>query len=274
MNDQPPEDPRFLEAIEVCRPGSDDLSDPELAFVAARMAADPALRAIYDRLQRLDAKVSDAFRDVPLPDGLAGRILDRLAVAAPDRATPDEDVPLVQAPPPSASAKPQPRISRRWLLAGAGSLAAAAAVLVAVVLFPQPTVHDKVEILDFAMDYFEADGPRRVEGDRVADVPPPDDYPISGVLQNSQTRWRRVSDFLDRRGVAYDLARPGAAGATLYVVRCPAPGLPAAPPLRPSFTRNRSTAAWQQGALLYVLVVEGGPRRYQSFLDLPRGPLT
>ena len=278
MNDQPLEDPRSLEALEVCRPGSNDLAEPGLAFLAAEMAGNRALRERHDRLQRLDAKVSDAFGDVPIPDGLAGRIMEQLEAARYEPAAADQESSLPQAPPASAVAevaKPRARISRRWLLAGAGSLVAAAAVLVAVIANIQPPVHDESVILDLAMDYFGGDGIRRVQGELVADMPPPDDYPISpGVLQSGETRWRRISDFLDCRGVAYDLAPRGGARATLYVVKYPAAGLPAVAPLRPFTTRNRSTAAWKKGSLLYVLVVEGGPKRYRSFLNYPRGPLT
>jgi len=278
MTDQPHEDPRFLNALEVCRLGSDDLADPGLAFLAAEMASNPALRDMHDRLQRLDARVSEAFWDVPVPEGVADRIMDRLNLAGNEGAAADQGSPLTERPAASPAVTVpggRPRISRGWLFAGVGSLAAAA-VLVAVVANIQPPVHSKTVMLDLVMDYFEGDANRGAEGELVADVPPPDDYPFSpGILQSEGMRWRRISGFLDRRGVAYDLASAGGGRATLYVVKHPAVGWPPVAPLRPSFsTHNRSTAAWQRGPLLYVLVVEGGPRRYQSFLDLPRGPLT
>jgi hypothetical protein len=40
-------------------------------------------------------------------------------------------------------------------------------------------------------------------------------------------------------------------------------------------TGHRSTAVWQEGDLLYVLVVEGESREYERFfLELATGPVT
>ena len=78
MSDQPIQDPRIREAMEACRPGSDDLEDPALVFLAEQLAADPKLGHVFERLQRLDGTVAEAFGDVPVPDGLADRITARL----------------------------------------------------------------------------------------------------------------------------------------------------------------------------------------------------
>jgi hypothetical protein len=100
-------------------------------------------------------------------------------------------------------------------------------------------------------------------------VKPPDGYPISRyVYRLPGTRWRPVHGFLRRNlsGVAYDLVYRGAA-ATLYVMPQQSPSLPNAPPQRiGAATGNRALAAWQEGDLLYVLVVEGDERTYQSFV--------
>ena len=59
----------FHVAMDVCRPGSDDLSQAELAEFAAALESDDALREQYRRLQTFDAAVGQAFQDVPVPEG-------------------------------------------------------------------------------------------------------------------------------------------------------------------------------------------------------------
>ena len=81
MDHPPKHDERLLEALEACRPGSADLSDPALAHLAAEIAVDPALERLYERLQQIDARVAAAFQEVPVPAGLAERISERLAEA-------------------------------------------------------------------------------------------------------------------------------------------------------------------------------------------------
>ena len=58
---------RLWEAMESCRNGSDDLSDPQFADLAARLAGDPELRKQFQRLQEADKAIKAAFADVPVP---------------------------------------------------------------------------------------------------------------------------------------------------------------------------------------------------------------
>ena len=76
---------RLWEAMESCRNGSGDLSDPQFADLADRLAEDPQLREQFQRLQAADKAIKAAFlADVPLSAGLAMRVSQRLAEAAPD----------------------------------------------------------------------------------------------------------------------------------------------------------------------------------------------
>ena len=86
MNDEPRRDERIAEAIEAYRPGRDDPSDPALAPLVERLAADAELALKHQRLQRLDAALGEAIRDVPVPEGLCQRILDRLGLGREDSA--------------------------------------------------------------------------------------------------------------------------------------------------------------------------------------------
>ncbi len=65
----------FLESMDACRETSDDLRSPELAPLADRLASDPAAKRLFDRVQRLDRRLSAATSDVPVPVGLAERIM-------------------------------------------------------------------------------------------------------------------------------------------------------------------------------------------------------
>ncbi|MFH1266593.1 MAG: hypothetical protein ABIK89_12765, partial [Planctomycetota bacterium] len=260
---------------------SDDLEDPSLAFLAERLAADPQLGELFERLQHLDAAVTEAFREVPVPEGLAGRIKARLvaesqAEGALGQGGPSDRGGETGAPQPIAEVVgPRRRFSRRWLLAGATGVAIAALLIVAVVVRdPQPVVYDEGQVLEGAIDCFENDSDE--QGELVAKEPPPEAFPAGidfGLSNFPQMRWRHVEGFLGRTGVAYDISRRGGPRANLYVVKCTVSGLPAGLPASPSQnlsrpTGNVSVSAWQADGLLYVLVVEGGPEKYKSYVPL------
>lgn len=282
MENEPIQDSHIIEAMEACRPGSDDVGDPELAFLAAYLAANPELDETYERLQRLDGALTKAFQEVPVPEGLADRLLNQLsqsieapADALPAEAEPAQDDEVTREEPIAATAPPKKPVSRRWLLVGAAGLALAGSLLLAVVLQSDRTVFTEAQIAEMAIRFFDAESLSPGDGRLVVESPPPKEFPISRmVFQHAQVRWRAVSQFLGQNGVAYELARPDGARATLYVTRQAGVGTPSTPPPQPVLTtHNRSVSAWQSGSLLYVLVVDGGPRLYRSYLDIPRGPV-
>jgi hypothetical protein len=106
-----------LEKLDVVRPGSLDLDDPDLADAAAALS-DEEIRRRFEQRQAFDRAVAEAMHDLPVPDDLRGRILGALAAAQPE--------PIQAAVRPVA--RPE-RISRRRLLWQA--VAGAAAVLAA-----------------------------------------------------------------------------------------------------------------------------------------------
>jgi hypothetical protein len=223
--------------------------------------------------------VAEAFRDVPLPEGLSDRIMARLAAATNGKKAAVAD-PKPQGPPieePTAEqSRPEARVRLKWVLAGAVSAAVAASLIVAIVLRSgQQQVADSQTVLDGAGEFFRSD--REAKSQLVSEAEPPEAYPTYrgfGVHRFPQIRWRNIRGFLGRSGVAYDLNAPRMPPATLYVVKCakPIPGLPNAVPRAPmSTTGGQAVSAWQQGGLLYVLVIEDS-RAYRSFL--PRSTFT
>jgi len=288
MQDKPIRDERIIEAIEACRPGSDDVSDPALAFLAAELAAHPELDELYERCQQLDARLAAAFGDVPVPQGLAQRILagmeaarartaaapeDLPAAEAPDEASPDEQPAAEPAP---ATPRRQRRGSRRWFAGVVVAAGVAASIVVGVMNFQPPNEMTRGDALASAIDFFDREE-RAEPGPVLTADNEPQGYPFSREVNRfPQTHVRRISGFLGCDGVAYDMTnnRLGVE-ATLYVVKCE--GIQVAD-LRsgpPSFRDTVSTsgcrsAAWQSDGLLYVLVVGGSTKgAYDSFLPIP-----
>jgi hypothetical protein len=281
MQSQPIRDERILEALEACRPAGDDLSQPAMADLADQLATDPELRRLYEGLRRVDAQLVVAFQDVPVPEGLAQRILDRLATASAHEAAAtaaqqvSEASEVTDAPPVAQVPARPTRTSRRRLLAAAGLLSTSAVLLVAALIYVNSrSVYDEPTVLREAVDFFSSEVSR--PGRLLSEDDPPEDYPISREVRRLPgTRWREVSGFLGRKGIAYDLPGPGdTVRATLYVVKLSVKDLNnSAPPLLPRDTSGYCTAAWQSGKLLYVLVVRGGKRDYDDCLA-PLGPVT
>ncbi len=253
MDEKPIHDERIIEAIEVHRRG-DDLS-PQLADL------DPAASELRRRIQDTDDVISAAFKDVPVPQGLAERLLDRLEVS-------------VQAPAAASPMVARPkRVSRRWAVAGCTLLAIAAGLLVfAWIGINNAPTWSEDKVLADAIKFFNSD--RAGDGHLFAEAKPPESYPPSrDVILGTGTKWRRVEGFLGSKGVAYDLPGRGGSFATLYVVKRKVSGLPSEPPRKPrGDTGGVSSAAWQDGGLLYVLVIRGGTRSYRGLLA-PLGPV-
>lgn len=255
MTNHEPIDEQLLEAMESCRPGSDDLADPAMAELDAQLSANRKLAARFQRLQKLDLALAGAIQDVPVPTGLRDRLMAALVVE-----------PAVLRKP------PENRRIRPWLFAVSGAVAAV--LLVAVGLFQRAQVHYSTSgVLEAAVDLFNHESPG--PGELVSAVSPPWGFPPSRYIQlPGQTRWRRISDLLASGGVAYEVSRPDGVRATLYVVRRTVPGLPDQPPASPVYgTANCWTSAWQEGQLLYVLVVSGDSSDYRQFLNVPHGPV-
>ena len=282
MENEPIRDRRLWEAMECCRPGHDDLADAEMESLARALEASPELAGLHRRLQRLDAALADAFRDVPVPPGLEARIRARLQAVPSEVDSPSpEVVPAVATQEAGVGpVGPGPHISRRrWLLTAGGAAAAAAAVFLIVLgSLQKPDEFTKSDVFDVALRFYLND---THEGGRVlSENAPHSEYPFSqglmGVVSRrfSEIRWRPITGFLNRRAVAFDVVGPQGTVATLYVAECSVDGLPAEVPIRPMLsTGETSVSAWQEGELLYVLVVDGGIQAYERFLATSEGPL-
>ena len=283
MENKPIRDPRFWEAIDSCRPGHQDQTDPDMADLRRELAESPELAKTRERLQKLDAALAHAFRDVPAPVGLESRILARLQAEAaePSPPPPPAQGSVDRALEPSfpAGAITLTAISRRrWLVLGSSAAAAVAAAVVFLV-FGLVGRHKEFawpEVLDIAIGYHLKDETDRTAAPAISLI----DYPLSPTLQDllsgrfSQVRGRSVTGFLNRDAVAYDLLGPNGRVATVYVASCSVDGVPMEVPRHPMHSTGEvSVSAWQEGGLVYVLVVDGGTQAYERLFAPPSGPL-
>jgi hypothetical protein len=155
--------------------------------------------------------------------------------------------------------------------------AVAASVMLAIHYWPQPADPWTAEqVLDAAIGLY-------TRGERNGGLPlaeAPEGYAPSRDLIDlpANTRWRRIADALaGGDAIAYDIElAPGGTRAMLLVVSAAAEvtGLPDYPPPMPATptTQGVCAAAWRENDLVYVLVVEGGPREYERFLRTNHGP--
>jgi hypothetical protein len=253
------------EAIDACRPGSDDVHSPELAGLAERLLVDPQLAAAFARVQRFDTFVAEALDDVPVPEGIERRLLAALSAAregAAVSAAPTEEANPVEAP---FSTVPlaRRRFSARWV----SSLAAVAAVLLVGAFLAWPSSRLTADSLPLAaQQWFLAFDPATA---RWQD-PSPQGYPFPArELAVPAPRWAAVRTAEGYHLAAYDVSLPSAP-AVLFVLRGGPGGLPERPPRSPQLsTGAQSVAVWQTGGVTYALVVQGGPAVYQRLLPPP-----
>jgi len=277
MMDKSSSQERILEAIELSDRGRDEPSDPATAELGRAIADRPRLAELRRRSKQLDDMLRRAVRDVPVPGGLAQRILANLGqstVQLPKDETPAVDRPQV-APPPRrsdmAANSPRRASRRRWLAAVSAGAVAGAMIVAGLLCLWSSDGYTPADVLGAAAGQFVAgDVPpgESLSQEVLASHPPSDD-----VRHPADMRWRKVAGFLGREAVAYEMVAEGGSRATLFVLRCSRPiaGLAASPPDRPQrATGGKAMAAWQTGEMLYVLVVAGGERAYRSFVDLGR----
>ena len=261
MCDDPVDKKRVIEALEACRPGSDDSASPELGLNEL-LQTDARLRELRERLELADSRVQAAMADVAVPEGLEQRVLARLAAA-------EERLPVITAR----------RIGRGWWVAAAGLTAVAASLFLAVwVNMPGPVPMDEAGVLAAVCQQFVKETePDLAKGRLLAESDPPAQFPISrAVARVPNIRWRVIRGLLGRQSVAYDYPGIGNRRATLYVSALSSSEVAQSrPPSHPMHsTGGLYASVWREGDLLYVLVVRGELRTYQRLIPAPSRPLT
>jgi hypothetical protein len=263
----------MLDAIESCRPASDDLFTPELSDVAEHIAVDPGCDRYYERLQNLDLKISAAFHDVEIPPGLEQRVLAKVELARlEDALFGYEDETLATAASTLPCPRKEPRNTRRRFLLSSGVLAAAISIFFVIFWNLRPSTDwTRQTAEERAMQFFNAENV--APGQLLAKTPCPAEFPLSNQIRRFRdTSWRPVENFLGKTGIAFDLPSANGERATLYAIEQTIPDLGPMPLDNPSNTGGCCVAAWQENGLTYILVVRGNQNTYQNYL-IPRKAL-
>jgi hypothetical protein len=276
-DDPRPLDPRLLEALDACRPATDDFADLSPQD-RERFESDPRYASWLARSAEFDAAVARAYDDVPVPTGMSARLT--VALTEADAA---EAASAATVTPASVAAAPTSR--RRWMAAFGSALTATAAGAAFLIWRNRQPREEmtREQFLDEMLVFHqrtagEAGGARILtqSGDE-ADRRLLEQLPLSRtVVPQDRVRWRKFDETsLGRSGIAYELARPGGPRAVLYVMAddrgLPIAELPKDEPDRaPATTGGCALGAWREAGRLAILVVDGDAGRYEQFLVRPQ----
>lgn len=251
----------LLVALDACRA---DRRDEDLPEVSAAIIGHPPrlVEGARSRLQQADRAIAAAMERVPVPEGLEERILATLAHQPPLACAGKSDEPGI------TSARPRPwlivrlrPVSRRKVLVAAVPGIVAALVLT-LVFRPRHEPLDAAQIDQFARDFYATDDHEA----GLVHTDPPRQFPLDGRLAAQIQGWRRLAHgFFGLPTVAYELGQRRAR-ATLYVVDSRSltlTGIGRSP--SPVATGGIAIGAWQSGDKLYVLVVQGSARQFESY---------
>jgi hypothetical protein len=212
-----------------------------------------------------DAELGAALRDVPVPSGLAERLMVTLHDSRVDPAGTETD----------ARRSLARRGRRRLLTAAVAGLACAASLAAAMLYFSQPTPElggeSVMELVRAFHNHQPAAQPLR------HDAAPADYPPGNFVMPACVAGWSYLaSPLLGREGVAYELTGPRQNRATLYVIDFDGPRsaprllLNATSPMENLLTTDGQTSAsWTDGARLYVLVADGDEQAFRALVRAP-----
>ena len=224
----------------------------------------------------VDEKLAAMLQDVLVPEGLSERLLERLNQEEQGTKNLSQNVAQLPSAVQISSARPRAAVpqGRRLMLIG-GLSATAAGLLIAVWLGMGTTEkYSEQYVLNESIRMFDAAAVP--SGFLLTEKPAPNAYPFSeAVLPARGMRWRFVDGFIGDRGVRFDLPGPAGARAALYVVNIDTvAGLGTGPTQQKPFsTAGCCASAWQENGMLYVLVVQGDPATYRTYLNLPQRPV-
>jgi len=254
--------------LSICRPDRSDLTDEQLRAVDAVLEQDAALREQWAATREWDTQLQAAFTDVPVPAGLADRLLAAASAPSADDQTSSApgSQPLAEATDeltvePAVAFPRESRWSRRAIL----SLAACAAALL---LMAGPLAYwqwnDRLTT-EFVVDSARTWAAQIDLAGWNESTPPAADYPLDPVLALYNVTWQRTDLLSDSEAVVYrGTLAPDHTTALLFVIRTrQGRALRPLPPTQPdSSTGGLCIGVWKSQGCLYVLVVRGSQRAY------------
>ncbi|MBI2481467.1 MAG: hypothetical protein HYV60_23355 [Planctomycetia bacterium] len=245
---------QLYELIDACRPGRDDVDQPEFSELATALSQDPHLREVFARSQEVDSMIRTTFQAVTPRPGFAERLLESLETAT------IEDIEVSQGV--ITRAEPSVELARRSarrsfsMMAGVASICAVAAAITIWLAMPQPISTPSDHAIAESVDRWNTELDKKADWQTVTNLPT-QDFPTWQHLEISRgDRWQWVSK---RRTVCYDLViRPRENGeiVRLFVSKpTSAVSLPAIPPAGYPSPAGWLVGAWQSNGRVYYLAV-------------------
>ncbi len=267
MNDR-----EIKQAIDVCRPDTDDPRLPEISALTDVFQHDEAARRLYQKTQQCDVVIGGAFRDVPVPDGLSDRLLtalgERTSSACESSVYSVDDLSDTADDAEGATRSIGPSKRRHWhyLAISLGTVAVSVAFCLVVFdwrnqgIITKDTLPAKVAEWMEKLDHSTWNEDFAQLGSQ--------DHPLDGLVRGTRHRWCRVETSYDSRAVVYDLAGRGRDYAWAFCIRPKViqSDLSTSPdPI--STTGGKVIAVWQRGGMVYVMAVKGDLQRYCRFVE-------
>lgn len=242
--------------VDSCRPGSQDVHEPEMQPLADAIAKDEKLGRAYQATQRADARIGQAFQNVAPPAGLATRILGSLDLSV-------DESPVAERAFPTAS-----RWNRRRLLVAGMAIASTVAASVVAMIYIQPgperdisNADDRRLIVQEWSAEVDAEGP----GWSSTEITP-DGFPPPRSMRFPAWRWKMLTS---GKVVCYELHPTEPGRVLVFVASRPASGLPSSPQIPgPSpYPGHVLSTAWVRDGLVYVLTVHADDGAHQLLLQ-------
>lgn len=273
----------ITEMLEAFRPGIDSLEAEEWTPLRAALAQDPALRTRFETIEQNDRRVRTAMHDIPLPAGLAERLLAAV-VATEQAAATDPTVstkPAIDEPtvtPAALIANTEGASTRRmtrrnWGLAVGGALSIASMALLAYLSWPVGNQDDawmsREELAGQVQTWLADEGLVMSQGWSTGS--PAVEFPIDPAVQVPPRRWKRIANRSGSPLVVYELSTRNGRTAFLFVSPSKRTiDVPNLPLVKWPLTGSRAAGAWQRSGMLYVLVADEDGVSLEDFVRIPR----
>lgn len=243
-------DEQLRDQLNACRHDSNDLTSPDFALLKAGCVRDPELATTLERVHAWDRLLTEQLPEVPVPEGLAGRLLSTCEASRISTASQEtHSQPLSSLRRPDRLHRPTLRRDRFTTMVIAGALVAAVCVIAVTVVSTRNGSVTVAELRDRAMDWRQRLS-MQWEDFHTARI----DYPVPERIRIHPQGFQRIETEYDARTHAFSLDKD--AHAILFALRS-----------RRSFDMQGTVtlmqgkggwnmAAWREGSEIYVLMVE------------------
>jgi hypothetical protein len=259
--------PKTRETIDALRPDAADLEAPEFRELAAAMRQDEQVRLLVERSRAMDRAIRAAQAEIPVPQGLADRILQNLHLPAPANSADggQDSVELVAS---RATVKHQDRRRKLTWLAVTGAALVLLILTGSWIAWPRSIDPRSAEELAAAGVHW-AETAQHWTDLNPNHLQVPADHALSSRVRGFFTGWKSFHTKYDRQTIAFSL-RGHVGDAWLFATRSQPTFLaPDSRPERLPTTGGISVAAWREGPMLYVLVCRERQQRLDDYL-IPR----